>query len=157
MITPLAMRTTRTACRSTTSTWRGSRLQRAAKATASGRGSTVVQVDDRALRLGDDLLGHHDDVVGAEGQGARRRREGVAEERREVVARADLGERRQGEDQQGVGRAGRVDGRPGTPRPAPRSPRPYRSRQLRPEAAEPRRLGGEEVVGGVEVEVQGAG
>ena len=40
---PLAMRTTRFACRSTSSTWRASRSQRSANAIASGRGSMVVR------------------------------------------------------------------------------------------------------------------
>ena len=62
MSTPRSMRTTSAASRRTTSTWRASRSQRSANSTASGRGSTVAQVDDPALGLGDDLLGHHQHV-----------------------------------------------------------------------------------------------
>ena len=41
--TPFAIRTTRRASRRTTSSWRGSRSQRSANATTSGRGSIVVR------------------------------------------------------------------------------------------------------------------
>ena len=115
MITPFAIRTTRTASRRTTSTWRGSRFQRAAKATASGRGSIVGEVDERALGLGDHLLGDDDDVVGAERQGTRRRRDGVGHEGR-------AGRRRGGPRgaRRAAGRGATSSGRVGSAgRPAP--------------------------------------
>ena len=51
MITPCSMRRTSTDSRSTTSTWRGSRSQRSANATASGRGSTVPRSTMRPSAL----------------------------------------------------------------------------------------------------------
>ena len=81
MSTPFAIRTTRRASRRTTSTWRGSRSNSAAKSTASWRGSNAGQVDDRALRLRDDLLGDHEDVVEAERERARRALDRVADQR----------------------------------------------------------------------------
>ena len=86
MITPLAIRTIRTASRRTTSTWRGSRSQRAAKATASGRGSTVVRSTTAPSALRDDLLGDDEDVVGSQredpGRSLRSRRRGARGGRR---------------------------------------------------------------------------
>ena len=62
MTRPFSIRTTRFASRSTTSTWRASRPNCLAKATASGRGS-MAEVDDCALGLRDDLLRHDEDIV----------------------------------------------------------------------------------------------
>ena len=53
-----------------------------------GRGRDRPQVDDGALGLGHDLLGHDEDVAGLQRQGAGRGLERVADQRREVVARA---------------------------------------------------------------------
>ena len=74
MRTPLAIRTTRRASRSTTSTWRGSRSHRVGELDGLGAWLDGRQVDDRALRLRDDLLGDDEDVVrtGAAADQARR-------------------------------------------------------------------------------------
>ncbi len=78
------------------------------------------EVDDRAFGLGDDLLGHDEDVVLAERDGARCSFERVADQAPEIVAKADLGDPVEGEDDDrgDVGRGcgvSRHRGAPGRP------------------------------------------
>ena len=82
------------------------------------------EVDDGALRLRDDLLGDDENIVLAERQHARSPFEGVADERPEVVAEADLGDAierrarrsRRPRSRSGLGRRrGRGRGRQATP------------------------------------------
>ena len=129
MMTPCSIRTTRRASRRTTSTWRGSRSQRAAKSIASGRGSTVGQVDDRALGLGHDLLGDDEDVVGREAAATpalSRVGQASAMRRRQVVAGADLGDPVERDDLRSGRSVRSADTRPGR---AGRGPRPGSGRR----------------------------
>ncbi len=61
------------------------------------------QVDDRALRLGDDLLGDDEDVVEAERERARSALDRVADQRPKVVPETDLRDALQREDGDGAG------------------------------------------------------
>ena len=90
MTTPLAIRTTRLASRRTTSTWRGSRSQRSAKAIASGGARCRSGRRSRprpSRRPSGSRRGRRASVSGS---GARRPLDGVADERRQVVAVGDL-------------------------------------------------------------------
>ena len=64
MTSRCSMRTISADSRRTTSTWRAIAIPSGgANSTASGRGSTVRQVDQAALSLGHDLLGNYQDVA----------------------------------------------------------------------------------------------
>ena len=110
------------------------------------------QVDDRALGLRDDLLGHDEHVVGTErpGAGSAASAESPGQEGREVVARSDLGDPVERDDldpvrrlsRHGPGRACRAP-RPGSGpragRDRARAARP--ARRPRPRPHRPRRGG----------------
>ena len=161
MITPRAIRTTRRASRRTTSIWRGSRSQRSANATASGRGSIAVEVDDRALGLRDDLLGDDEDVVGAEREDAwrsPRSRRRSAPPRSSPATISGIPASAMASTRPSLGRGRRRPSRSVSRRrgPASRSTGGRLSRH-RPAVARPRRwprlrLREEQVVGRVEVE-----
>ena len=100
------------------------------------------EVDERALRLRDDLLGHHHDVIRAQGERARGSLERVADEAGQVVSGMDLGDAVEREDlQAGWSRDAVAHGRStdASPRPAvsaaSRSSGVSRSRRSGPESS----------------------